>query len=259
MQSINTKTFKPSEAICRNSSIGKALYQKIQNKRTHYSSIFKSADLLKDADLLTSGEELSLQDIKGLYFKLQTLEKSFKSKEKAPDGHPTEASLQYMMCGASAGLAWCKKILKAEGILKLYTKDITDEEINSAENAWFTQVSITKAVDEELMQGTYIVLEPDVIDLHGDTYSEEEVRKACHNFNSNAVKCNLFHMVETNGFSIAESYVTPVDMILGDQFVKKGTWLAVLQYNDTELWDLAKSGEICGVSIGALATVENLE
>ena len=45
------------------------------------------------------------------------------------------------------------------------------------------KVQITKAVNEELKQATFLVLAPDEVDLQGDTYSADEVRKACHNFN----------------------------------------------------------------------------
>ena len=42
---------------------------------------------------------------------------------------------------------------------------------------------VAKAVNEELMQATYVVMAPDEVDLHGDTVTEEEIRKACFNFN----------------------------------------------------------------------------
>jgi hypothetical protein len=73
------------------------------------------------------------------------------------------------------------------------------------------------------------------------------------------MKANLFHRIMTDSFSIAESYITPTEFILGDKFVKKGTWLCTLQVHDEALWGLIKSGEICSVSIGAVAKVEQIE
>lgn len=121
------------------------------------------------------------------------------------------------------------------------------------------QTKVAKATNEELKQATYIVLVPDEVDLHGDIINEDEVRKACHNFNKFSMQANLFHLVETETFEFVESYIAPTDFTLGDKEVKKGTWLATVQALDDDLWSLMKNGEICGLSIGALAHVETLE
>jgi hypothetical protein len=126
-------------------------------------------------------------------------------------------------------------------------------------NKEFVQVPVVKSTNDELKQATYIVLVPNEVDLHGDVISEDEVRKACHNFNKYSMQANLFHLVETTTFEFAESYVAPTDFFLNDKFVKKGTWLATVQCLDDGLWDLIKSGEITGLSIGATALVQELE
>jgi hypothetical protein len=48
-------------------------------------------------------------------------------------------------------------------------------------------------------------------------------------------------------------------MMLDDKFIKKGTWLCTVQCNQKDVFDLIKSGEINGVSIGAMAKVEIIE
>lgn len=120
-------------------------------------------------------------------------------------------------------------------------------------------VQIVKSVNEELKQATFIVMVPDEVDLHGDITSEDEVRKACHNFNKYSNQANLFHITKTATFEFAESYCTPVDFVLGDVYVKKGTWLATVQVLDDDLWNLVKAGEINGLSIGALASTSKVE
>lgn len=120
-------------------------------------------------------------------------------------------------------------------------------------------VQVVKAVNEELKQATFIVMIPDEVDLHGDITSEDEVRKACHNFNKFCGNANLFHVAQTEKFEFAESYIAPTDFVLGDKFVKKGTWLTTIQVLDDTLWELVKSGEINGVSIGAIASVTTIE
>ena len=121
------------------------------------------------------------------------------------------------------------------------------------------QVQIAKAQNEELKQATFLVLAPDEVDLHGDVYDANEVRKACHNFNTYCRKANLLHLFDTETFSVAESYIAPVDMKMGETIIKAGSWLSVLQFTDDVIWEEVKTGNYTGVSIGAKADAENLE
>lgn len=120
-------------------------------------------------------------------------------------------------------------------------------------------IPITKALNEDLKQATFLVLAPDEVDLHGDTYDADEVRKACHNFNQHCMVANLLHLVETESFEFVESYIAPVSMVLGDQVIKAGSWLSVIQVHDDQIWSDIKDGSLCGVSVGCTAITENLE
>lgn len=120
------------------------------------------------------------------------------------------------------------------------------------------KTKVVKSYNEEKKQALFICMVPDEVDLHGDISSEEEVSKACHNFNQFCRKANLLHLVQTESFSIVESYISPVDFNIDDKEVKKGTWLVNIQVHDDDLWELIKSGEINGVSIGAMAKVTDL-
>ena len=120
------------------------------------------------------------------------------------------------------------------------------------------KVLLNKNADE-LKQAMFIVMEPDEVDLHGDITSAEEIRKACFNFNLYCQKPNLFHLSGTDTFDFVESYIAPVDMQIGEQVIKAGTWLATVQVYDDTLWDCIKTVEVAGLSIGALATVEEIE
>ena len=122
-----------------------------------------------------------------------------------------------------------------------------------------SNLGITKALNEDKQQATFVVMVPDEVDLHGDITSEEEVSKACYSFNKYSSVANLFHLVETDTFEFLESYISPAEFILGDKVVKKGTWLCTIQCLDDGLWALIKSGKICSVSIGAIAKVEDIE
>lgn len=126
------------------------------------------------------------------------------------------------------------------------------------------QVETTKAVDIEQRRALFVVLQPDVVDLHGDTYSAEEVEKACINFNTHCMKANLFHRVETEKAKIEQSFIVPSSFELEDgRMIKKGSWLQWFYFPEGDpesdhLWEQVKSGEINGVSIGCRATVEEL-
>ena len=110
-------------------------------------------------------------------------------------------------------------------------------------------------MNEELMQALFVVLAPEVEDLHGHIYSENEIRKACHDYNVNCMETNLFHVTDTDLFEVVESYIAPVDFLINGTDIIKGSWLAVVQVYDQELWNGIKSGEINGISISAYATV----
>lgn len=120
-------------------------------------------------------------------------------------------------------------------------------------------VQVVKATNEELKQATFLVLAPEEVDLHGDIYSTDEVRKACHNFNQHSMTANLLHLVETDSFSIVESYISQTEMVLGERLIKSGSWLVVTQMHTDEIWEEVKKGNLTGVSVGCIADVEYLE
>lgn len=254
------KSYTPTEAMRNNARRGLALREKYgrggldasqANKEGVGSGVVRATNIING--------DLSLETVKRMYSFFSRHEKNYNPKKKMPDGGPTAGTISWLLWSGSAGLAWARKILREEKILKSYTKEITQEELSNEDSLSWNKLPVNKAVNEELMQATFIALVPEEVDLHGDIYSEEEVRKACHSFNQHSMKANLCHLVETNGFSIVESYITPADIVVGDKFVTKGTWLTVLQFHDEELWKGVKENRYNGVSIGAHASVEYLE
>lgn len=246
------KLYKPTTAIQNNSVRGIVALSK--NTKSDYIK----SKLDKFTTPIAKGE-LTLDEVKELYQFLLKKESNYEPMKRVEKGNLSLDTAAYLAAGGSSALAWTRMILKSEGILKSYTKEITEEQTEKEETIKGFNLPITKAVNEELMQATFVVMVPGEVDLHGDVTTEDEVRKACHNFNKYCMKANLFHLVETDTFEFCESFCTPSDFILGDKEVKKGTWLCTIQCLDDELWTLIKSGEINGVSIGAMATVETLE
>lgn len=243
--------FKTTTAVLNNSARAVAL-SKSQNK--NLESIVKSLR----GKFVQIKSEMTLQEVKDLYSVLINLESKVDLRKcLAENKTPSETILWYLH-GGNAGLAWSRSVLKSEGILKSYSKDITEEEMQQEGESVWNKAPVVKSLNEELKQVTYVAMQEGV-DLHGDLVTAQEVQKAHASFSKSAMKANLFHMMMTDTFSVLESYLAPVDMVLSEHFVKKGTWLMTLQVNDDDVWQLIKSGEINGISIGALANVEDIE
>lgn len=124
---------------------------------------------------------------------------------------------------------------------------------------------IIKQLDDEQM----IAIEPLYIaigdvDGVGDTYSEPEV---CHemvkSFNQaiadGKLKGNYFHKMMTEDFTVLKAWVTETDCIIGETEVKEGMPLVKVKFHNEKAWELRKSGDLKGVSIGAMATWEDVE
>lgn len=116
---------------------------------------------------------------------------------------------------------------------------------------------IMKAIDEVQQIAVDIIAEPNKLDAHGEWYSKETLVKACENFNKNLltgnVTPNLYHVqAETEKLQILKTFIVPCDCTIGEQEVSEGTWVSEMKYIDKALWDKKVSGEILGISIGAM-------
>lgn len=116
---------------------------------------------------------------------------------------------------------------------------------------------IIKKSDETLRQVTFIAM-VEGVDAHGDYTSLETIRKAKESFNLSKPSCNLFHMWNTKNAVVIESYQAPVDMVIEDNIITKGTWLMTFQLSEG-LWEMVVDGRINGISIGATGVVTQLE
>lgn len=254
------KSYKPTQAMINNAKRGLALREKYGRgglDASQAKSEGVGSGVARARDIVNGN--LSLDTVKRMYSFFSRHEKNYKPKERESDGGPTAGTVAFLLWGGSAGFAWARSILRKEDILKSYTAEITEEQLNTEDVLANLKLPITKALDEELMQVTYVAMLPDSTDLHGDYTSAEDVRKAKESFNKSMQRANLFHMVMTDTFEICESYLAPTDFVLGEQFVAKGTWLVTLQVHDDEVWQMIKNDEITGVSIAALATVEVMD
>jgi hypothetical protein len=118
-----------------------------------------------------------------------------------------------------------------------------------------------EVLDEEMVSYE-VIYEPNVKDAHGEWMSEKTIEKAMENFNKNlesgVVQPNLFHLKNTEAFTIEATWVQKeldVQVVQTGELIKAGTWVDKIRYNDENLWNLKKANVIGGVSIGAKGTV----
>lgn len=113
-------------------------------------------------------------------------------------------------------------------------------------------VQTTKA--DELRYVLGIVLEPDVVDLQGDTYDATTIRDSAWSYLANFRNVSLQHRMFLNGrVEVVESFLAPADMGIGDVAIKEGTWLMGLRLLDEDIWQAVKTGKLTGLSIGGFA------
>ncbi|MGG4209626.1 XkdF-like putative serine protease domain-containing protein [Bacillus safensis] len=116
---------------------------------------------------------------------------------------------------------------------------------------------IAKADDaQRLVYG--IVYEPHVEDAHGDYMTPAEIEKAAHGFLKDAREIDKQHDFQGGVGEVVESYIAPSDFEMGDEVIKKGSWVLVTKASD-EIWEQIQKGEITGYSMAGTADIGKQE
>ena len=261
------KSYKPTAAMVANAKRGLALREKYGRGGLDASQAKAEgvgSGVARARDIINGN--LSLDTVKRMYSFFSRHEKNYKPNKREADGGPTAGTTAVLLWGGMAGFAWSRKILRQEEILKSYTAEITDTELETEDVLTNLHLPINKAVNEEQRLATFLVLEPqdadgNTSDLHLDWYDAEMVAKSCMNFNRYCMKANLMHLMPTSDFQFVESYITKSDEILGDRYIKKGSWLATIYVppESEYIWQGIKDGTFNGLSVQAMGTVEYLE
>lgn len=100
-----------------------------------------------------------------------------------------------------------------------------------------------------------VVLEPDIVDSHGDTYSVEEIRQAAHGFVEFFQEFKLQHEspLADGSVRLLESYLLPVACEIAGVALPVGTWLMRVRVVDDALWKAIKDGTLTAFSMGGSA------
>ena len=120
------------------------------------------------------------------------------------------------------------------------------------------EVAVPIAKRDRARQIAYgVVLEPRDAsnpDLQGDWHSAEDVEKAAHRFLAHVANGEGFgdhmHDRQTKAGYPVESFIAPVDFTLGDQLVKRGSWVMGMHYPDPNIWKGIVDGRYSAFSVG---------
>lgn len=115
---------------------------------------------------------------------------------------------------------------------------------------------ISKSQDDERI-AVGIVYEPDETDAHGDYSTEDEIRKAAWDFMENGQALKVNHQGAPIAARVLESYIAPADFSLGNEKVKKGSWILTTRVLNDEIWSEIKIGAITGYSMAGTALIVN--
>jgi len=122
---------------------------------------------------------------------------------------------------------------------------------------------IEKASDEKQIV-TGVVLVPETVDAQGDIISRDVIEKAAFEFLAafgKQTKLGLQHnsfKKQEDRFSLAESYIAPMDFVLGTKTVTAGSWVMSVRIHDAKIWKSVKDGKITGFSIGGRARAKKV-
>ena len=122
-------------------------------------------------------------------------------------------------------------------------------EEHSTEKTW--TVELTKALDEDRRLAYGIVLVPDVPDSQDDIMSAIDIEKAAHSFFVNSRIMDLQHQesLPASAAVPVESYIAPVDMMIGEHEIAKGSWVMVTYIPNDSIWEQVRKGAILSYSI----------
>lgn len=115
----------------------------------------------------------------------------------------------------------------------------------------FTMTGRIVKTDGESHYVTGVVYEPMVEDAHGDFMTAEEIAKAAHWFAKHGNSVDLQHSFQPlDGAAVVESWITKTDSEIGDETIRKGTWMMTVEVTDSATWEKIEKGEITGFSMG---------
>ncbi|MER3121079.1 XkdF-like putative serine protease domain-containing protein [Bacillus altitudinis] len=126
------------------------------------------------------------------------------------------------------------------------------------ENDFQKEIKVIAKADDAQRLVYGIVYEPHVEDAHGDYMTPEEIEKAAHGFLKDAREIDKQHDFQGGVGEVVESYIAPSDFEMGEEIIKKGSWVLVTKASE-DIWNQIQKGEITGYSMAGTADIGKQE
>lgn len=116
--------------------------------------------------------------------------------------------------------------------------------------------------DEQMIAIEPLYIAPDEVDGHGWTADADVLREMTESCNKAIQEGRLLskynHAEETDDFYFVKAWINECDCYIGNHYVPEGQPMIKTQFTNEEAWKKRKSGELCGVSIGAKGIWEEI-
>jgi len=109
--------------------------------------------------------------------------------------------------------------------------------------------------DERHKTISFCVLTPNIADRNWDIISEEEIIKTAHEFWANMQNkfLNIDHRDDTHikkeDYVFVENFITPCDIIIWDNIVKKWSWYVWIKFLNEDLYNSVLAWDFIWVSM----------
>lgn len=142
-----------------------------------------------------------------------------------------------------------------EGVLKHFGGSVKDNAVNKS------LAVIKQFEDEKMVAIEKLYINPITeVDLVGDTMTLEDTRNMVVSLNKaidseDGIQSGLFHKANADDvFTVEKAWIAETDCMIGETLIEEGQPLIKIQFHNAAAWELRKSGELQGISIGARAT-----
>lgn len=158
------------------------------------------------------------------------------------------------MCGGADSKEGCCAALHQK-LFGIWPGEHGGADAKAASRDWIQRDVPIAKVDEERRVVLGVVYEPDIADAHGDGMTADQIERTAHGFMVRYANFlgdpGVDHRarVSRQQVVVVESYLAQEDFTLGDQAVRKGSWVMGMKLLDDDLWAGVKGGRFRGFSL----------
>ena len=206
---------------------------------------------------LSNGRRVSIDTVRRMssFFSRHAVDlKAPKNRNPKAPGYPGAGLIAHLLWGGDPGKSWADRIMQRESK---------------------KTIEIAKADDSKrIVYG--VVLDPSIIDAHGDYLAPAVIEETAHDFLASSRVVGVEHNGKAEGAKVVESWLHPYpskeDYELairgephnsrrtqfGDDHITSGSWVMAVKLPE-EQWEKVKSGGLNAFSIGGFGSREPMD